>query len=297
MIGTPIKIHNHETGLELIINDHTTDPSNVIALQTFPTFESDVRPNSTPKLGAHGEFRLPHYYSGMSIILQGVIAASDEANVWSIKDQLDKVVSLSRGGFPEYNSTDPYPPMGNSTVRLSFTDPQGREIFIDATPIKAVSYDRPLKEKFLLNFQIILRSSSPYKLIREETPDLVEGVLGSIGRGLKLSTELPAKLGNDFVVGESVIDMASEAFAVVTLNGSDDGVIVNPRITNLTNGSYTEIKLPLVGATKSFVINGAYQTMVDQSDRNVQQYSDGGYIYLSEGENTLVYTADKLIPF
>jgi len=80
MIGTPITIKNHDTGEEIVLNDHTTDAENVIALQSFPTFEPDVRSQNLPRQGAHGEFRLPTYYSGMSIVLQGVIEATRSGN-------------------------------------------------------------------------------------------------------------------------------------------------------------------------------------------------------------------------
>jgi len=121
MIGTPITIKNHDTGEEIVLNDHTTDAENVIALQSFPTFEPDVRSQNIAKQGAHGEFRLPTYYSGMSIVLQGVIVGEDEAHVWAIKKQLDQVMKLSQKGKPrEYIGNDKFPPMFNNTVRLSF---------------------------------------------------------------------------------------------------------------------------------------------------------------------------------
>lgn len=488
MIGTPIKIKNHDTGEEITLNDHS-DPQNVIALQSFPSFETDIRAQNLPRQGAHGEVRLPTYYSGMSIVLQGVIAGEDEAHVWAIKKAFDDIMRLPRGGFSdvveaaditpalainecinptgqvattgwddidatlaisgnnsievetdtadasgiemiiddsevakdegdEYaaaadiennevtartfritiqarnsggsvitsdyqellidageterlaasltlpantadikvliqrmtddavdgdifhvsnvliaknlpSTIDPetdyfdgntpdlsrlryewigqeglsasqvfkqtFPSMFRNSLRLSFTNPYGKEVFIDATPIKAVSYDRPIQQKFLLNFQIILRSNFPVLLIDDAAPIVAHGELGSQYTGFQLPTQLPFSLGEQHVTGSMVINMETPGFAILRMYGSDEGIIVNPKITNLTNGDSVQILKPLLGSEKYFEINGVYQTMKDDSGQSVQQYSNGDFVYLEAGENVLLYTADRLI--
>lgn len=302
MIGTQLTIKNHDTGVQIVLNDHITDEQNVIALQSFPSFEADMRANAVPRYGAHGEYNLPHYYSGMSIVLQGVIVGETEADVWDIKDRFDAVMKLPRGAYPkEYVGSDVFPPMNNQTVRLSFTTPNGKNAFIDATPIKAVSYDRPLKQTFLLNFQVILRASYPYLLIDDSlTPNVETGSLGSFVEGFKLNTgntKLPISLSNDYVAGSVVVTVDNPCFAILTMNGSNDGTLINPRITNLTNKTFTEVRKPITGANRFFKINGVYQTMTDENGASVKAYSNGEYVYLDAGDNTLVYTAEGLIPF
>jgi hypothetical protein len=90
--------------------------------------------------------------------------------------------------------------------------------------------------------------------------------------------------------------MDTPGFAIVRLYGSDEGTIVNPKVTNLTNGTSVKILRPLLGADRYFAIDGVYQTMKDESGQNVVQFSDGDYIYLEAGENILLYSADNLIP-
>lgn len=298
MIGTSITIKNHDTGEEIILNDHVTDESNVIVLQSFPSFESDVRSQNIAKQGAHGEFRLPYYYSGMSIVLQGVIVGEDEAHVWAIKKQLDQVMKLSqKGKSREYTGNDTFPPMFNNTVRLSFTTPGGDDVFIDATPIKAVSYDRPLQQDFLLNFQVILRANFPVLLIKDDTsPNITAGTLGSIVKGFKIPFDLPFSLGEEHVEGAMQVTMDTPGLAIVKLNGSDNGVIINPTITNITNGSRIKVRRALSGSKRYFKVDGVYQTITDENGASVQQYAEGEFVYLDAGVNTLVYTADKLIP-
>ena len=298
MIGTPITIKNHDTGEEIVLNDHATDEDNVIALQSFPTFETDVRAQNMPRQGAHGEFRLPTYYSGMSIVLQGVIAAQDEPSAWEKKKALDRVMAQPRYGKPRvYTGNDAFPPMFNNTVRLSFVAPSGDEVFIDATPIKAVSYDRPLQQDFMLNFQVILRANFPTLLIDDSTsPNTGSGSLGSISKGFKLPFTLPFSLGEEYIEGALTLTMSAPGLAVIQLNGSSNGVIVNPTITNLTNGSKLKIRRALSGSDRYFKIDGIYQSITDENGRSVQQYAEGDFIFLDVGENVLVYTADSLIP-
>ena len=296
MIGEQIQIKNHDTGNSITLNDHTTDPENVIALQSFPTFESDIRQQNIARSGDHGEFRLPYFYSGMSIVLEGVIVGETEQKVWDIKKEFDDVLKLSRKGQPKEYTGSEFPPMGNNTVRLSFTTPAGDDVFIDASPIKTVSYNRPLKQNFLLNFQVILRASFPYLLIEDETTNIETGSLGTFAKGVKLSTKLPLNLANEYVTGGTTITVDSPGFAIITLNGSDDGVIVNPTVINTTNGSSTKIKRSLSNSSQKFTINGVTKKMVDQDGRSVLQYSIGDFVYLDAGDNEIVYISDKVIP-
>lgn len=297
MIGAPITVLNHDTGDSIVINDHTTDAQNVIALQSYPTIEPTVRNNNTPRQGAHGEFRLQTYYGGLNIVLDGVIVGETEADVWGIKKEFDEIMQLSKGGYGrEANAGEVFPPMFRNTVRLSFTTPDGRSVWCDATPVKSVSYDRPLKQNFRLNFQVILTANTPY-LIIEGSESLIEAsTLGSINYGFKLSTDVPFELNNEYLENEVTVTVDQRSLAVIKLFGSDDGLIINPRMTNLTNDSYIMIRQPLSGSGSYFEINPLYQEMKDQDGRSVEAFSDGDYLVLDEGDNVLVYTADNVIP-
>jgi len=143
---------------------------------------------------------------------------------------------------------------------------------------------------------VILRANFPYLLIVDDTPNVEAGSLGSILKGLQLPFKMPFTLGEEIIEGEMTVTMSAPGFAQVTMNGSATGTIINPTITNLTNGSRVKIRRALIGTNRYFKIDSIYQTMTDENGANVQQYSEGDFIYLDEGENVLVYTADKLIP-
>ena len=486
MIGTKIQLHNFDSGVEITLNDHETDDQNVIALQVLPTFESDVRGQNIPRQGAHGEFRLPYYYSGMSIVLQGVIVGEDEAHVWSIKSLFDKVMSLTpNAGFAkeqesvrdqdpyarnlctnprgEFLTTDwtgtnatltavdgikavagssseasvrmdtaavagqvahaalditnsqgtsrPYqlvvqaldgsnsviatstpdshtlaggelrrfhvslllpattakfrvvvrrlvgggaatsdefhidraiflldpatifdpasfyfdgntpdlirsefdwdgdaglsasrayklsfPSMYRNTVRISFTNPNGKRMFVDATPLKPVSYDRPLMQTFRLNFQVILRANFPVLVNDEDIPQFFLGGFGSQEQGFKVPFESPFSLSTEFIDEPITVNVDEACLASIKLFGSDNGTIINPRITNTRNGNTMRIVRSLKGSNRYFAIDGIYQSVKDENGNDATAYVDGGFILLEAGENILVYTADYAIP-
>lgn len=486
MIGVKIKLKNHDTGEILYLNDHDTDSENVIALQSLPTFETEIRTQNSPKYGTHGEIRLPYYYNGKPLIFSGVIVGEDEEHVWDLKRQLDEVLGLSRTGYGkkvnEENITPPIainesknptglisvanwtainsalsksglsilvaassdsaagmsqvaddiekeegdeywaacdienltdgtrsfklriearnissetviyaeedielasgakdriwvnlealganiedifvsitrisdenaenddtfavsrvlimknPPVGidpesdyfdgetpdilllgydwggtrglsystasrrelasvmGHTLRVSFTDPTGRRMFIDATPTKSVSYDRPMRQNFLLNFQFTLRATSPWFLEQDGYPQVFAGTLGRTLQGIKLPLQVPFNLADKQVVGAITINVAQKAFAIIRMYGSNDGIIVHPKVTNLTNNTSVEIKRVLYGSHTYFLIDGIYQRMIDHEGRDVSHYAEGDYIYLEPGENVLLYTAHR----
>jgi hypothetical protein len=482
MIGTPITIRNNDTGEEIVINDHS-DPQNVIALQGFPTFQTDIRTQNTPLGGSHGESEAPVYYSGKPIILRGIIVGEDEENVWALKNQLDEIMRLPRSGYgkevagsrvtpafavnlcsnprgsvsstgwtgsnaaisaldgirvvsvtdalaeaifeptasvgqvlhfacdirngedgdrtfslsisaydgaslidseesddvvigagrqkriyvsmtvpattdsikvsanrisdddadagdiftidrvfiiadpvsnidPEvtYFDGDTLPittakfewdgaeglsttsvykmsfaSMGRRSVRLSFINPAGQSVFIDATPIQAVQYDRPIQQQFLLNFQVILRSNFPYLIVDDPNPLFRFGYLGKSGIGFKVPTYVPFNIGNQYTFGGFTITTNSPSFAIIRMYGSDEGTIVNPKVTNVTNGDFCKINKPIFGKNRFFLIDGVNRKIQNEMDQSVVGYMDGDFIRLDEGENTIIYTADKIV--
>lgn len=486
MIGVPITVRNHENGASVILNDHITDDQNVIALQVFPTFQTELRSQNIPRSGSHGEYRMPSYYGGMPIVLSGVIVGLDEDSVWQMKALLDQVFSLGKAGFSKVSpasdidpaiamnqclnprgkvstagwdgldaslanelgspsitvtteadseagleyvdsevvqvagdrvcvaldvtnasdgtrtfrlglqgldseenevsgvsedielasgatgrvfcqiptiganvtdirvsvlrleadaedddvfsidrvllivnppanidpETDYFDGSSNSgsllryawqgatdlsrsevykqrlasfaqnNVRLSFTRPDGIKVFIDASPVQSISYDRPLQQKFLLNWQVIVRSNYPYLIVDEDFPPFERGLFGSYNKGLSIPTEVPFSFNQEFIKNPIVINSTRESFAILRMFGSASRAIVNPKITNITNGQFVKINRSLLGAGRYFVIDGLYQTMLDENGVDVSPYSEGDFIMLEQGENVLVYSSD-----
>lgn len=479
MIGVPITIKNHNTGQEITINDHS-DSDNVIALQSFPNFEKDVRNQNVPRQGSHGEFNLPHYYGGLSITFEGIITGETQEKTWEIKTLLDEILALPKSGYgkelggeditPAFainESTNPtgeistlnwdsvnstleaittaikittssdlasgmeqavsdydkdlgdvyhsacdiknneltdrsyrirleargsggtilasaeedyiigsegterayvsltlpdnildlnlvitrlqtsgattgdeyevskvmiiknppstinpetdyfdgntpdltflnydwtgnkglsatevfrqtYPAVKKETVRISFTNPEGDKIFLDATPIRATSYNRPIKYDSILNWQVILRASFPYLLVDEDNPKFYEGLLGFGGYGFYLPTNLPFMIDQE-LINPLVINTDESSFLIIRIYGSDQKIISNPTIRNVTNNQEITILKTLDDSSEYFIIDGVAKTVKDQDGNNLSGFIQGDFIELDKGQNNIIY--------
>lgn len=296
MIGQEITIENHYSGKSVVINDHTTDPDNVIALQSFPTFDTGVRSNNISKTGSHGQYRQPSYYNGMSITLEGVIVGDNEQKVWDMKEKLDKVFKLPKKPNRSVKQDTAYPPIDRNLLRISFQEPDGDDVWVDATPIQEISYNRNMRETFRLDFQVQLRSNLSFLVVDPDPTQETTLQLGELMEGIKVPFEAPFDLSEEFVTGVQTITVDRDSKTTLRMNGSDDGTLINPSIINLTNDEYIKIQRPLSGTGEYFEINGLYETMRDQSGRNVQPYAKGDFVELEEGTNKILYVAESVIP-
>ena len=281
-INTEYTITNKETGKSFTINDHS-DPDNVIALQSFPTFAPDVRANEIQNQGKHGVHKLPFYYGGRSIIFNGIIVGLTEAGVWDLKKSVDEVLE-----FPVIS------PFAN-LVTIGYTDPNGLELEVDATLNSAISYDRNMKELFKLDFQILLRADNPFINVNDTVEDAKEydGLLGYELWGFKLKTLIPFKLDKESI-NELTINVTGNHNATVKLYGSDDGDVVNPTIENKTNGQKVSFNLTLSGSAEYIELNGIDNTTTNQDGDDVSIYETGDdYIQLIDGDNIFAYTSSR----
>ena len=280
MIGIQFTLTNKETGSEIKINDHVTDPNNVIALQAFPTFATDIRANDINKQGRHGVHKTPYYYGGKIISFSGIIVGESEAQVWTMKKQIDNVMKL-----PEIVGFD-------ELVNISFTDPNGVTLNIGATLSAPVAYTRPLQRGCQLSFQILMRSSQPYFTVGEEGSNTVtfNGELGFETTGFKVPFIFPINMA---LTREKVLTVVSSGNSItrITLKGSDDGTIANPSIRNLTTGEEITLLRTLDGADDFITIDGINGTITDKSGNDIAVYAFGDdKISLLDGSNDLFYT-------
>lgn len=283
-IHTEYTITNKKSGASFKINDHVTDPDNLIALQAFPTFALDMRANDIPLTSHHGAYKLPHFYGGRSIIFNGVIFGQSEANVWNLKKQIDTTLQLGVGS--EYDEL----------VNITFTDPTGTEFTVDATLNASVSYSKNMQEPFTLNFQILLRARSPYLFINDDVFDLTiyTGNLGGEVSNFTIPFTIPFFL-NSTTTGTLEITVTEKTKSIITLYGSDDEPIKNPVIKNITTGKITEFDYTIPKGSNNFIkINSLTGEIKDQDGIKLEVYvKNGGFIELQKGLNKLRYTSNK----
>lgn len=275
MIGNLITIENKKSGAEVKINDFTNRP-NVIALTQYPLNNPDIRVNDIPHLGNHGSHKMPSYYGGRTIILNGSIVGDDEATVYALKKNLDDVLRFEI--VPDFAET----------LEVKMTDPLGRVLVAGATMSGATSYARDVNDPNILNFQITMRSNNFFMIIDGEVTD-VTGLLGYEISGFKIATKLPFKFEKSFSEVKN-INVDEPCFTKVRMYGSDDGDVVNPRLRNLDNGDDIIFFYTLQGSDEWIEVDGITGKMTNHDGQDMTTYlTSGDYLNLQVGNNRVAY--------
>lgn len=280
MIGTQFVLTN-QAGDSVTINDHTTDPNNVIALQEYPTFEVDIKNQEIQKEGQNGIWDFYSFYGKRLIVFSGVIVGEDEAHVVELQDKLKTVLTLP--AEPDDNDS--------GIITITYTDPRGRALQTTGKLYSPIRYSRRLQEAFKLTFQITLKSSDPDIVNQIETDSL--GTRGFLSGSLQLPATFPAKIAFK-KEGTLEINHLGNTYAhvIITINGA----LTNPRIENLETGRYMSFTTVL-NAGQKIVINSSLGTIVDENGVDVSSTLDAGssFIKLKAGVNNLYLTSDENI--
>jgi len=278
MIGTQFVLTN-QAGDSVTINNHTTDPENVIALQEYPTFEVEIKNQEIQKEGQNGIWDFFSFYGKRLIVFSGVIVGEDEAHVVELQDKLKTVLTLPA----EPDDTD------NGIITITYTDPRGRALQTTGKLYNPIRYSRRLQEGFKLSFQITLKSADPDIVNQTETDSV--GTRGFLTGSLQLPTVFPAKIA---IKEENTLEINhlgnTYAHVVITINGA----LTNPRVENLETGRYMSFTKVLTAGEK-IVINSSLGTIVDENGADISNTLDAGssFIKLRAGVNNLYLTSDE----
>lgn len=278
MIGVQYELTN-QNGDTIIINDHSTDPDNIIALQDYPTFDLEIKNQEINKEGQHGIWDFYSFYGKRLITFSGIIVGQDEAHVMEIQDQLKLVVGLPL----EPTSTN------NGLITIKYTDPRGRALQTTGKVYSAPRFSRIMKENFKLAFQLVLKSANPD--IESQSATTSNGVRGYEAGSLKLPTKLTAKIE---VVNRQTLTINNIGNTYANLILTINGALTNPRIENLTTGKYMAFTRTLT-AGQYIKINSSLGTIVDENGVDISADLDGGseFIKLATGNNILMLTSDE----
>jgi len=283
MIGTIFTIVNKADPTKVVtFNDHSSD--NLIALQTYPTFELEVRNDELTKEGQHGVWDFFSFYGKRLITFEGVIVGANELEVHTKKELMQSVLELPA----QPTSTN------DGTVIIKWTDPLGRLVQTEAKIASTIRLHRGMKQLFRLDFQFSLKSADP--TIESQTLYQVNGLRGYPLTGIFLpflsAFTMIANYINSFTVTNSG---NTEANLVVRLYGGSMFTITNPTITNLTTGKSMKINTTLTDATKYVSIDSKTGAVLDQSGNDLSGLIVTGseFVRLKIGSNVLFYTSDE----
>lgn len=276
MIGIQYQLTNQD-GETITLNDHVTDPLNVIALQDYPSFDLEIKNQEIQKEGQHGIWDFFSFYGKRLITFSGVIVGENEENVMEIQDQLKLVCGLP------IEPTD----SNSGIITIKYTDPRGRALQTTGKIYSSPRFSRVMREQFKLAFQIVLKSADP----TIESQDLVAdtGTRGYFAG----SIQLPTKIATTMPIGEKqaiIVTNNGNAYSNPTI--TIHGPLTNPRIDNLTTAKYTALTYALT-AGHYLIINTADGTVVDDLGVDQSAHLDSGseFIKLKNGNNVILLTS------
>lgn len=285
MIGTQYTLVN-KAGESIVLNDHTTTPSQIIALQQYPQMDVSVKNNQINKAGQHGNWDFFSYYGNRAITFSGVIVGLVESDVDTVRSQLLKVLAL------------PAQPSDtlNGYVTITWTDPNGEDWQIEAKLTRPAQFSRAMKQTYKLDFNFTLIASDPY--IVSQTLKTGSGTKGYVdGGGLTIPLSLPFSWSETNVNVLTVTNLGTvSAQTLIRLNGHSLGAITNPTIENLTTGTKFTVNTTLADETKWIEIDSQAGTVVDQDGLDltglVTNLSE--FALLQPDSNEMFYTSDEI---
>lgn len=284
MIGYQYTIENSD-GESFVINDHTTNPNQIIALQQYPAFDVDIKTNEVDKEGQHGVWDFFSYYGRRNMTFEGVIVGSDEANAETTRKKIVEVLSLptqptsTRSGY----------------VTIKWTDANGESWQVEGRVIRSPRFSRVLKQDYRLDFTFTLKSDDPF--IISQTENTTNGTRGYIDNGgVVVPVEFPFSwtFTNQNVL---TVTNTGAAFAqtIIRLNGEASGAITNPVVKNLTTGSMFQVNTTIADENSWIEIDTKNGTVVNQDGVDLSGLitSDSSFILLSQGANEIMYLSDE----
>lgn len=283
MIGTLFTIQNKADPTKVVtFNDHSSN--NLIALQSYPTFELEVRNDELTKEGQHGVWDFFSFYGKRLITFEGVIVGDNELEVHTKKELMQSVLELPS----QPTATD------DGTVIIKWTDPLGRTVQTEAKIASTTRFHRDLKQLFRLDFQFSLKSADP--VIESQTLFQVNGLRGYPLTGIFLPFLSPFVMIANYINSFTVTNAGNtEANIVVRLYGGSMFPINNPTITNLTTGKSMQINTILADATEYVSINTKTGEVIDQDGNDLSGLIATGseFVRLKVGANSIFYTSDE----
>jgi len=283
MIGIKYTLKNKENE-SIVINDHTTNPNQIIALQSYPQFEVDIKNNELPREGQHGIWDFYSFYGRRITTFQGVIVGNTELDVEIVKNKLIKILAIP--AQPTISR--------DGNVELSWTDIENKNWIISGKLMNPIQFNRRMRDTFRLDFSFTLKSSSPF--IVSNDLQIISGVRGYVKKGAQFPIMLPLEIGFIEVNYLNVTNSGSAyAETIIRIYGESQGNITNPKLTNLTTGKFMQLNTVIEGKTEWIEIDSKKGTVVDKNGNDLSGAITGesNFVLLQQGLNNILYTSDE----
>lgn len=285
MISYQYTITNR-SGESITLNDHTTDPNNLYALQTYPKFSRNVKNTEIERIGQNNYWDFYSYYGKMTVAFNGVIVTEDHQTLEDMKTQMIKVLALP---IVSNEIQDGY-------VTITWTDDNGIEKTVEAKIVADILFDRRLAKRTVMDFQIQLKTRRNYIEDTDGYTGMVSGHRGFYGVGFLLPTGSPLTMTAGYYDVLTITPTGSGgALPKIKLYGEDQQLITNPRVYSITTGETFQLDYTLNGSAEWIEIDTENGTVVDHLGNDVSGYINlsAGFIHLIAGANQLVYLSDE----
>lgn len=283
MISTLYTIEN-QAGVSFSFNDHSTDPTNFIALQQYPQFDLDIKNNEIAREGQHGIWDFFSFYGKRTINFQGLIIGDSELSIETQKNLMLNVL-----GFPTQ------PTASNAgLVYLRWTDVQGNAWEIECKLSSNIQFNRPLRQNQVLEFNLNLKSADPF--IYSQTEYSIAGTRGYTVAGGMFPLPLPALLGETYPGALSITSLSQiDSQTIIRIYGETAGAITNPRVRNLTTGKSFNLSTTLANENSWIEIDSKLGTVVNEAgvDKSGDIIGDSEFTILVPGVNEILYESDQ----
>lgn len=230
MLGYSYTIENTYTGKSFVVNGNPDgsfpcQTGEGILLQQYPAFDLSVRNASINRSGQHGIFDFFSFYGQRNISFQGVIMATSYADLIARERLIQEVLTLP---------AQPVAGVNDGYVKISWTDVNGVEWFVNAKIQQDVRFSRDLSIRTRASFFLSMKASSPYILT---TTQYEEGVWRGWRQGIAL---LPMFLANNINIGYfQLMNIYQEGSADSPATYRIIGPATNPKITRFLE-SFTD---------------------------------------------------------
>lgn len=284
MISYKYKITNKQNKT-LYLNDHTTDPNNVYALQKYPTFNKNIKNNEQDRIGQNNYWDFYSYYGKQTLGLAGLIVADSHQKLEQMKQELIQIFALP---LQPNDSNDGY-------VVISWTDDDGIDKEVEAKLVSDITFDRPLQRRYALDFIIQLKTKDNF-IHSAGDYEVANGYRAWLSYGgITLPTELPAGYNYQYQNKLSINITGITALPIIKITGESTQVINNPRILNLTTGEEFKINASLYNENTYFEIDTDKGIITDQNGTDVTSLMDSSssFLTLTNGINELLYLSDN----
>lgn len=284
MINYTYTITN-KLGDTITLNDHT-NPNSVFALQTYPKFTKNIKNSEIERNGQNGYWDFYSFNGKLSIAFTGVIIGETPEEVEEKKMLMLKVFAIP---FQSTAENDGY-------VTIRWTDESGIDKEVEAKIIQDISFDRPIRRRDVIDFQIQLKTRKNYILSQLGYTGETHQKRGYYSQGgIYLPLTLPFSWNPSYQNILTITIPESGAFPKIILRGEDQQVITNPTVKSITTGETLKINTVLNNSSDYIEINTEDGTITNQAglDLSGSLSIESSFINLVSGTNELVYLSDE----